>query len=371
MSMRRLICSVSPLVLSSIWLAALPAAARTSPNPPRRNATLERIVARVNNDIITSEDLAKGEAQINAQLRQPGADVPSLEQQKRDLLRDLIDRDLLLERAKTLGISAETATIRRLDQMRKKMNLPTLQALRAAVRAQGESYSQLKQNISDGILTQQVIQQDVAPRISISSDEIAKYYNAHKGEFVRHNSVRLSEILIPTAGKTGKALAFQQDLANQIQVRAAHGESFSQMAKQYSASRSASHGGDIGFFERKDLAPQLASAVFKLPLFGVTPVLHTANGLLILKVEDIHHAGQETLTEARNQIENKIYQQKMDPELQRYLTRLRSEAYIKVAPGYVDTGAGGHTTVDLTHFERVLPQDLPKPIEKKSKGGLQ
>jgi hypothetical protein len=95
------------------------------------------------------------------------------------------------------------------------------------------------------------------------------------------------------------------------------------------------------------------------------------NGYLILKVTAVHHAGQETLDEAKNEISYRMYQQKLQPELEQYLNNLRRDAYITVKPGYVDAGASAdNSQVDLTKFQRVLPSDLPKPTDKPKGGGF-
>ena len=126
------------------------------------------------------------------------------------------------------------------------------------------------------------------------------------------------------------------------------------------------HGLDAGVIARANADTK---ALFALPVGGVSPVEDVPNGYLILKVTGIHHAGQETLAEATSNISYQLYQQKLRPELNTYLAGLRRSAYITVKPGYVDTGASADAGgVDLEHFQRVLPTDLPKPTDKSKQG---
>ncbi|MGH9481348.1 MAG: peptidylprolyl isomerase, partial [Terriglobales bacterium] len=112
-----------------------------------------------------------------------------------------------------------------------------------------------------------------------------------------------------------------------------------------------------------------AKTLFGLPVGGVSPVQALPNGYLILKVTGSHHAGQQTLEEATQDITYQLYQQAIRPEIQTYLAKLRQQAYITVKPGYVDSGASADSGgVDLTRFQRVLPSDLPKPSDKDKKG---
>lgn len=342
----------------------------TAPKPTARTAIVESIVARVNDKIITSLDLEQSQAQMMQELRRQrsNATPAALAAQQKNLLRDLIDQRLLLQRASDLGLSAETDTVRRLDQIRQKMHLATMRDLRRAIRARGMSYSQFQHNIRDEILTQKVIENDVAPRIQMPPNEIAAFYKAHMKSFVRPNEVDLAEILISTQSKPASMKPQLKKLAEEIQVRVENGANFQKLAQQYSNGSTAPQGGELGFIETSMLDTQIRNAVGHLTTGQVTPVLTMSNGYRIYKVVAMHHAGQETLSEATPRIENILYQQKLGPELRRFLTRLRHEAYIKLAPGYVDTGARPNSGVNLTRFERVLPQDMPKPVEKPKSG---
>src|SRR6185437_3904333 len=104
-------------------------------------------------------------------------------------------------------------------------------------------------------------------------------------------------------------------LADQVQERAAKGEDFAKLAQKYSEADSGPAGGDIGFERKDQLEASLAKTLFALPAGGVSPVETVSSGYLILKVTAAHHAGQETLDEASNEISNILYQQLMQPEM--------------------------------------------------------
>lgn len=347
--------------------------------PPPKTTVVEQIVARVNDKIITSTDLAQAQSdllqslQANAQQSGQPVTQTQVDAAQKDLLANLIDNQLLQQRASDLGMSAETETILRLDQMRKQNHLASMEDLQKAVEAQGENYQDFEQSIKNQILQQKVIEEDVAPRIPPSSPaEVAAYYNAHKGDFMRPDEVALSEILIKTdTAKTPEEKKRMQQLADQIQQRAAAGEDFGKLAQKYSNATSAQDGGDIGFQKKNQLEAKLAATLFALPVGGVTPVEQVPNGYLILKVTAVHHAGQESLQDASNEIQNILYQKALRPEMQTYLGKLRQQAYIRVKKGYTDSGAVASLgATDITKFQRVLPSDLPKPTDKPKSGGF-
>jgi len=128
-------------------------------------------------------------------------------EREKDVLRDLIDQQLLLERGKDLGISGDTDLIKRLDQMRKDMKLETMEDLEKAATAQGISYEDFKQNMRNQIITQKVIGEEVGSHLNITTEEQQKFYDEHKSELEQPESIRLSEILIAPekpAAQTGR-----------------------------------------------------------------------------------------------------------------------------------------------------------------------
>ena len=145
-----------PLLLAIGYALLLPA---LSP----ADTVVEEIIARVNNEIITRSEYVRSRDQLKQEVQQQdpaNADRVFAEKQ-RDVLRDLIDQQLLLQKGKDLGITGDTELIKRLDEMRKQMNLGTMEELEKAAEAQGASYEDFKQNLRNQIVTQHVIGQEV------------------------------------------------------------------------------------------------------------------------------------------------------------------------------------------------------------------
>ena len=137
-------------------------------------------MAQVNDQIINTSDYNRAAAQ--AGLDTDGAAYggwtgQELEDHKRDLLRDLIDQQLLLSKGKDLDITGETELVRRLDEIRKQNHLDTMEDLEKAAASQGVSYEDFKQNIRSSIcITQQVIRDEVGRHIQMTQTELQQYY---------------------------------------------------------------------------------------------------------------------------------------------------------------------------------------------------
>ncbi len=359
---------------------------------------VEEIIARVNSQIITRSEYMRSKDQLKDDVKQQdaaNADKLYAEREK-DVLRDLIDQQLLLEKGKDLGITGDTDLIKRLDQMRKDMKLETMEELEKAATSQGISYEDFKQNMRNQIITQKVIGEEVGSHLSITKDEEQKFYEEHKSEMERPESIKLSEILIapaktaadkPAADKSaGGDNSQNQDAASEAEKQAAQaaalaaaeakandllkqiraGASFEDIAKKYSEGPSAAQGGDLGGFKRGSLAKELEDKTFAMKSGEVTDVIRTKQGYVILKVADHQMAGIPPLKDAEPKIQDALYYQKLQPALRAYLTKLREEAYIKVNEGYVDSGRSSNQTEPI-ETASAKTSDTKKLKKKKKK----
>jgi peptidyl-prolyl cis-trans isomerase SurA len=351
-----------------IWLALCVAVCALVPSALRgqsKPSTVEQIVARVNNSIITMSDYQKATDGLSQEVQQdcqgclPDKIQSELRERQKNLLRDMIDQQLLIERAKDMDVSVETDLVKRLDQVRKENNLATIDDLQKAVEGQGLNWDDYKTQLRNSLLTQKVIQQEVGGRMDIGTDEVKKYYNAHKQEFVRPEEVDLSDILLSTDAKSPEETAAVHTRAEDLRNRVAKGEDFAEIARRYSEGPTAQQGGELGTYERGQLDAQIEAAVFKMDKGQITDVIQTKSGFDILKVNDHYQAGLQPLEKVEGEISNRLYQQKMEPALRDYLAQLREESYVTVAPGYTDTAAvpGG------TAIQEVAP--TPDASEKK------
>src|SRR6267143_3289150 len=117
-------------------------------------------------------------------------------------------------------------------------------------------YEDLEQQMKNRSMTQRVIRQEVGGRITIPKSELLKYYEEHKGEFIRQEQVFLREILISSVGKTPAQVAAAEKSAKDILARAKKGERFPELARDTSDSDSAKNFGEIGWYKRADLTPE-------------------------------------------------------------------------------------------------------------------
>jgi peptidyl-prolyl cis-trans isomerase SurA len=353
------------LSITVLVLLALPAIVSA-------DTVVEEIVARVNNSIITRTQYQREQKQLSdeAQQQDPAHATEIVNQGKRDVLRGLIDRQLLLEKGKDLGITADTEVVKRLDDIRKQMKLDSLDDLEKAAQSQGLSFEDFKQNLKTDIITQEVIKREVAPRINVSNQEIRKFYDLHKQDMAQPEQVQLSEILISTdqAGEDEQKLAAAKAKAEDLLKQIRAGADFADLAKKESQDPSGAQGGDLGPFPRGKLAKQLEDVTFAMKKGDVTDVIRTRQGFVILKVTDHIPAGIPSFADAQDRVRDRLYMERMQPKMREYLTKLREEAFIDIKPGYVDTGASSQQTKPIV--TNAAKEANAKELKKKKKMGL-
>jgi peptidyl-prolyl cis-trans isomerase SurA len=307
---------------------------------------VEDVVVRVNDQIINRSDVERSQQQLAQELQQNNTSPAESADRQKNMLRDMIDQQLLLSRGKELGLNADAEVIRRLDEIRKQNKLDSLEDLEKAARQQGVSFEDFKANIRNQIITQQVVRDEVGRRLQMTPSQEQAYYEAHKQEFVKPEQVTLSEIMIPTPADANEATVAQaQAKAAEVETKLKGGAKFEDLAKTYSGGPTAAQGGDLGQpYKRGALAKVLEDQTFPLKAGEYTAPIRTRQGFVILKVTDHTVGGVAPLKEVEPQVQEAMYSEQMNPALRAYLTKLREDAFIDIKPGYVDSGASSKET---------------------------
>lgn len=333
---------------------------------------IEQIVAKVNGEIITKSELERQRQELRQELlRQYQGNTLDFQaayaQAEKDLLKDLIENQLLVDRGKELNINVDSKVVKQLDQIRKEMGLATLEDLEKAINAQGGNFEDYKTNWKNNLIRQEVIGREVGSHLSISSERVQKYYDENKEKMRRDEEVRIREILVSTEGKEGADLAGAEKKAKEVLDKVKAGGNFATLAQQNSDGPTArTQAGDIGFFKRGMLAPEIETIAFNLKKGQTSDLIRTKYGFEIIKVEDKHTAGIPALADVDQDLQEVLYFQDLQPAMNEYLKKLREQAYIEVKPGYVDTGAAANQ-----NYARLVPQDMSQDelIAPKRKTG--
>ncbi len=352
---------VTPAPQPQLQLPPLPATAPITPN----GAVIEDVIARVNDQIITRTEYERARQQMMEQAKQENVPQADAEAKLHDLLRDMIDQQLLLSKGKELGVTGDTETMHRLDDIRKQNHLDSMEALQKAAEQQGVSFEDFKQQIRNQVISNQVVQDEVGRHLNLSRGQEEAYYKEHGKDFEVPEQVHLSEILIPTPeNATDAQVAEAQQKADAVSAKLKGGANFAETAKTDSGGPTAPAGGDLGDFKRGALGDVLEKATFSLPAGSYTDPIRTRQGFVILRVDSHQQAGVPPLSDVERQVQEAMYFQQLQPALRVYLTKAREDAYIDIKPGFVDTGASHQQTKpEFTAYS--APPPKKKTVKKQ------
>jgi peptidyl-prolyl cis-trans isomerase SurA len=307
---------------------------------------VEEIAAKVNGDIITRGELAKKRSDIEAEAKRQGLTGARLQEAVADVtanaLREEIDTLLLVQRGKDLNISVDPEVTRRLAEIQVQQKISDPDKFQAFIRDNtGMSYEDFKLQMKNQMLTQRVIGQEVMRNIIVPEADMQKYYDEHKGDFMRKEAqVFLSQIVISIEGKTPEQVAVAEKKAKDLSARANKGEKFTDLARDNSDDvETGKNGGQIGAMSMGIMDKPIEDLVFKQKKGFVSEPIKRPNSFLILKVDERFEAGQAAFEEVKNEIQDHMTQPKMEVKVRAFLTTLREDAFLEIKEGYVDSGA--------------------------------
>lgn len=314
-----------------------------------QSTIIEQVLVKVNGEIITKTDLEGRQIaalrQRNPNLR-PNSDgelQAALADVTPSVILDAVDEMLMVQRGKELGFTMSTDRFNSIvENIKKENKIETDEQLQAALKQEGMTMADLRRQLERTMLVQQVQQTEIMQKLQVTDTELRAYYEARKDEFGTVPTITLREITInvPVATAPGSALSAptpainvaQDDAAkakaDEVRAKIVAGEPFARLAADYSDSGSKANGGLVGPLAKTDLSEDLQKAIAGLKTGGVTPVLRTARGYQIVKIENLQDSTTKPFEEARGDIADKIANNKRGGEYQKFITRLRADAII-------------------------------------------
>jgi peptidyl-prolyl cis-trans isomerase SurA len=305
-----------------------------------RAEIVERVLVKINGDILTQSDLETRQsrairdrqqnpsAMSNAELTKTLAELTPM------ILVDAVDEVLLLQRGKELGYKLTDDRFKQiLDNIKKENKIESEEQFQAALKSEGMTLADLRKQLEKSMIIQQVQGNEVLGRISITEAEARAYFDAHRSEFVTPATLMLREIMVAVPlAKTGTFSAGQDEAskakADSLLSRAKAGESFEKLVTEASEAPSKANGGLIGPISLTDLDPSLRTVFEPLKDGDITKVIRTSGGYQIFKVDKLTPSQELPWEQAREDIGNKVAQTKQSSEFAKYMAKMRAQAVI-------------------------------------------
>jgi len=289
-----------------------------------RAETIERVVAKVNGQIITLSEFQNRQVAAAQSARVDPAGIGQfLRQNNARLLQEAIDEILILQKAEDAGIHAPSAWIdEAIDGIKKDNKITSDEQMQEALSREGLTLAELRANIERGVVRRIVMQRDVQPKIEASESDVKAEYEKLKGtEFTKAASVSLQEILIPE-DKGGL------ELAREVLAKARGGEDFQALARSYSSAPSRANGGDLGQLSQGDMAPALEKEAFGLAVGSISEPLPVEGGYRLLRVT-AKTTGSTTPYEAvKDRVRDRVMMSRFDKAYDEFVEELRKNSVV-------------------------------------------
>lgn len=292
--------------------------------------TVNKVVAVINNEVITQQDVGHLLAILYAQYVQEYKDaelIEKMEEAQKDILKQMIEDKLILSRAKELDIKVRDEEIKE-KLLYIKNGFPSEEAFNDTLSTQGITITDLKNRYRDQILMKKVVDFEVRARVNVLPSEITEYYEGHREEFKMNEKRKVRHILIKAKDEVAYELAKVE--TERICSKLKEGQDFEDLARQYSQGPNKEHGGDMGYIQKGEMLPELEKAIFNLNPKELSMPVKSRIGYHIFKVEDITYSRYMSLEDAQRDIKMFLFQQKMRKKLDEWLADLRSKAYIDI-----------------------------------------
>lgn len=326
------------LVLSGVFGGAASAAAQGLTSGTPGAMVFERILVKVNGDLITQTDLEQ--AQINALRIRPvppqtDAELQAvLQEVTPDVIVNSVDQMLLVQRGREMGYALDDEQFEEiLEGIKEENNMTDEQLVVALEQEQGMNLAQLRGVMEDQMVVGQVQQDQVLRRVSMTDIEALEYYETNPEEFTEPATVLLRELLVTVPVEAGALNVARENRARSqaesALARVRGGEAFEAVVSELSDAASAANGGLIGPIALADLAVAVRSRIERLEVGEVGEIERTPGGYQILKLESSTAAAPAPFDDVREQIVNNVFNERRLQALNRYLTTLRSEAIIE------------------------------------------
>ena len=309
-----------------------------------RAEIFEQILVKVNGEIFTKSELEQRQVAVLRQKGQPidlksaTADAQlrkALDEITPQLIVDVVDEMLLLQRGKELGYRISDEQFKSIvENIKKENKIETEEQFQTALKSENMTMADLRRNLERQMIFQRVQQNEVMGKIGVTEDEARSYYDAHLNEFTSAPSVTLREILV-SVPKDPKGINVAADEAAQAKATELRkrvisgGESFEKLASEVSESPSKANSGLIGPLKLGDISPELRKVIDAMKPGDVTDVIRTTRGYQILKLETKTQAETLPFEQAHQQIGERVFTDKRRVEYQKYLDKLRAQAIIE------------------------------------------
>jgi len=314
--MRRVMAAAAGLGMIGLGAIVVPGTGRAE--------VINRIVATIDGEPITDHEVQRFHEEHG------GAAV-----ERSKVLEALVTDRILQKEVKAKGVTVRDEDVDAYLAEVKSRNNMNDEQFAAALAQQGMTLDQYRASITSELEKSQLVNREIRSRVTISPEDVERYYETHKSDYAERPKVELSAIILR---KDDLATAEESEAlrarATQLQKEAKGSWRFGALAEKNTQGPGADDGGKLGTFEHGQLDPAIEAVVFDMKKGDVSDVIETADAFYIVKLDDVEDEGHAELDDdMKNQIREKLYEEALATRFEGWLTKdLRERHQVEVLP---------------------------------------
>ena len=293
---------------------------------------LDRIVAVVNDDIITSTEFSRAMQVAKMQMVARQVTIPAGDVLQKKVLDQLINQKVELQLAKQNGMAVSEHEVNSAIAQIASENHVSADTLYQRVSQSGMSSQDYREQIRDQLIMRKLQQQEVVSKISITPDEIKNFMQSNAMQLNNAKEYHLEDILVPVSDTPStEEITKARERANMILAKVKQGQPFQSVAAAESGGSQALQGGDLGWRKVAEIPSAFVDVVSNMPVKGFAGPIQTANGFHILHLA-AERANAKHQAPSEQQIQRFLMERKFEEALLGWESKVRASAYVAITP---------------------------------------
>jgi peptidyl-prolyl cis-trans isomerase SurA len=323
--------------LGTCFLLAILTVALLTPSsaPAAQTETVDRIVAVVNEDIITQYDVEQVLRPMIQNLRGQGLSAErerqAIARMRGDVLNNLIDGKITEQEVKRYKIAVTDEEVEAYIRQFKERRLLTDESLKAMLAQEGMTPEEYRKEIRLQLQRTRLVNREVRSKVVITQEDIKKYYEKNKQKYGGSTQYYLWNLFVklpPGSGASERTAA--RELLARASAELASGRAFEELARAHSRGEQGIEGADLGWFRIDELNPQLRQAVQNLKAGQCSAVVESDFGYQIVFLQRIEDTAAKPLPQVEAEIQDILFRETVDNRFASWITELRKRSHIKV-----------------------------------------
>jgi len=302
--------------------------------PVAQAEVVDRVIAIVNDDVITFSDLNREGAALFRRITQeapPEQVEGTLLKAREEILSGLIDKLIVAQRAKKMGISVGNPEVDSAIKNIIERNKTTPEKFWQQLTLMGTNEQDYRELIRSQILQDRLIDYEIRSRVVVNEERIHEYYEKNYSQKMKEDAYHVLQMGFVWKEDSRAAKEDARRRAEEARQQALAGQDFRTLARQSSDLPSAKDGGDIGVFKKSEMAAYMKASILGLQVGQISAIQETPVGYQFFKLlSDKGDVGlQASYETVKEQIRQRLYEETLNSQFQKWVKELRDQAYIK------------------------------------------